>query len=99
MSRLSNSLKKALSKSQQFHGWKPRWIRKVVVEWPKALVLIGVCPRIDYVSDKWDGEFRLYWHKFDSPPQLFLSPEKMPNGDTMLVVIGKFNVTDEGIIG
>lgn len=99
--RKSRALRKALAKSEEFFGAKPRWVKKIELEYPRTLVQIGSCPRVDYVSDKWDGKLRLYFHQFDSEdmPVILAAPEPQPNGDNMILIIGKFKIEAEGIIG
>jgi len=99
--RQSRALRKALRKSEEFFGARPRWIKRIELEYPKTLVQIGACPRVDYVSDKWDGKMRLYFHNFDSGdmPVILAAPESQKNGDNMIVIIGKFKIEAEGLIG
>jgi hypothetical protein len=99
--RKSRALRKALAKSEEFFGAEPRWVKKIELEYPRTLVQIGSCPRVDYVSDKWDGKLRLYFHQFDSEdmPVILAAPEPQPNGDNMILIIGKFKIEAEGIIG
>ena len=99
--RKSRALRKALAKSEEFFGATPRRIKKIELDYPKTLVQIGVCPRVDYVSDKWDSKLRLYFHNFDSDnmPVILAAPDPQPNGDNMILIIGKFKIEAEGIIG
>jgi len=99
--KLSNALRKALKKSEEFFGAKPRWIKKVELDYPRTFVQIGVCPRVDYVSDKWDGKLRVYFHNFDPEdmPVILAAPEAQTNGENMIIILGKFDIKAEGIIG
>lgn len=99
--RHTRALRKALGKSEEFFGARPRWIKKIELEYPGSLVQLGVCPRVDYVSDKWDGKLRIYFHNFgeEDMPVILAAPEPQKNGDNMIVIIGKFEIEAEGIIG
>jgi len=90
---------RALELSEQFHGFKPRTIQQIKVEWPKSLVCLGPAARVDYISDKFDGTVRRYWHEFDDGSVLYTDPELQPDGSCMLIIIGKFTIEPEGITG
>lgn len=92
-------LVKAVQLSRLFHASGPRAIHRVDVEWPKALVLIGPCVQVDYLSDKFDGRVRWYYHEFKEPCMIFAAPESQPDGDSLLVIKGKFRITADGIVG
>lgn len=92
-------LQEALTKSAEFHGFVPRRIRKVSIKWPRALVHLGPCVQLDYVSDKHDGKLRQYFHEFKSRCELYAAPAAQPNGDGLLILKGKFKVKPEGITG
>jgi hypothetical protein len=90
---------RAIDLSEKFHGLVPRRIRRTDVKWPLNLVLIGGCARLEYLSDKTDGKVRLYYHDFEGPAQVYAAPITQPGGRNMLVIIGKFKITEDGIIG
>ena len=93
------ALKKALALSRQFFGFDPRKVRSLDVKYPKAVALLGACMRVDYLSDKFDGKQRIYFHEFDSPPLLLASAEPNSDGTSLLLLVGKFKVKPEGITG
>lgn len=101
MAAISKALRLALEKSEEFFGFKPRYIKKAAIEWPKSLVQIGAGARIDYISDKFDGKVRLYYHEFEGKdlPLVFAAPEPQKNGENMLIIVGKFQIEKDGIIG
>lgn len=90
---------RAIDLSKKFHGLVPRHVHRTRVNWPLNLVLIGGCARLEYLSDKTDGEVRLYYHDFEGPAQVYAAPIAQPGGKNMLVIIGKFKITEDGIIG
>ncbi len=89
----------AVELSKKFHGLVPRRVRRTNGIWPLNLVLIGGCARLEYLSDKTDGKVRLYYHDFEGPAQVYAAPIAQPGGKNMLVIIGKFKITADGIIG
>ncbi len=99
--RVSAALRAALKKSQEFFGFRPRWVKRAKITWPKSLVQIGQCAQIDYISDKFDGKVRRYFHEFEGRelPLVFAAPEPQPNGDNVLVIVGRFKIESDGIIG
>ncbi len=90
---------RAIDLSKKFHGLVPRRVRNVKIDWPKNLVLIGGCARLEYLSDKTDGKVRLYYHDFEKWAAVYAAPTAQPGGQNMLVIIGKFKITEDGIIG
>lgn len=99
--KLSKALKLALRKSEEFFGFKPRWVSKAKMTWPKSLVQLGACAQVDYISDKFDGKTRRYFHEFegDQLPLIYAAPAPQPNGDNILIIVGKFKIEADGIIG
>ncbi len=93
------TVKRAVSLSQRFHGLRPRRLSRVKITWPRALVLLGHAVRIDYLSDKEDGKPRIYTHDFDRPAQVFASGSAKGGQKNMLLLHGRFNITEEGIVG
>lgn len=85
--------------SAEFHGFHPRRIRGVNIDWPKALVDLGACARVDYVSRKWDDKTRRYFHEFEKPARVLAAPGSQPDGDGLLIIKGKFKIKPEGITG
>jgi hypothetical protein len=63
------------------------------------LVGIGDAAQINYVSDKFDGEVREYFHKFGPGVEVFAADQPQPDGRELLVIIGKFKIKPEGIVG
>lgn len=97
--RNRSELAHAIGLSRRFHGLRPRRRKRLSVHWPKALTSLGRCARLDYLSAKYDGRLRAYFHEFDEPPDLFVAPGRQPGGRTMLIMIGKFQIKKAGIIG
>jgi len=93
------ALEKALIRSEEFHGLPPRHVKHTDITFPKALVLIGDCAQIDYISDKFDGKLRRYFHEFDHDCQVFTGEKPQPDGSNLLIIKGRFKIKPEGIIG
>jgi len=93
------ALDAALELSRRFFGFDPRSVKKITMEVPKALVMLGTCAQVNYLCDKFDGRPREYWHKFEGAAILAATPDKMPNGSRMLVIIGNFEIDEDGIKG
>lgn len=91
----------AIKKSAEFFGFLPRRLHRIEIDWPKAAFIIGAGVRIDYASDKFDGKKRVYFHEFkpSSRVVIFAAEKPQPNGDNILIVKGKFRITDRGLIG
>lgn len=85
--------------AERFNGKPPRRIRSVKIRWPRALMHVGPCAQLDYVSDKWDGKLRQYFHEFTGRCDLFAAPAAQPDGDGLLILKGKFKLKPEGITG
>jgi len=97
--RVKKSTLAAVEMSRKFYGFDPRNIKNLNIVWPKSLVCLGACAQVDYVTDKYDGVVRQYFHEFDGPCVLLASPKPQKNGQNMLVIVGKFDVNEKGIIG
>lgn len=91
--------KKAIRLSREFFGFDPRTLKQRDLKWPKSLILMGACRRVDYLTDKFDGIFRQYYHDFNKKCVLLGSPDTQKNGDGMLIILGKFKITKSGITG
>jgi len=89
----------ALQRSADFFGFRPRRLTAISLDWPKALVQVGICTQVNYVNDKHDGKVREYFHKFDKPPLVFFGDKAQEDGSEMIVIVGKFKIKPEGIIG
>jgi len=85
--------------SKKFHGAAPRIVKHIDFRSPKCLALIGSCAQLDYISDKWDGKRRQYYHKFEKPCLVMADPDPQPDGSRLIVILGKFKITERGIIG
>jgi hypothetical protein len=97
--RIKPETKKAMALSKAFYGFDPRYLKRRNLTWPKSLVLLGACPQVDYISDKFDGKKRQYYHEFVHPTLIFAGPKAQKNGDNVLIIIGKFEITEDGIVG
>lgn len=98
--KMSASLAQAIKKSELFYGFTPRQIRKVKLDLKtKALVSLGNCAQVDYVNDKWDGKNRRYFHEFEQPARLLFIPEAQADGSNVLIIVGKFKLLADGIVG
>lgn len=95
----SKAVKRALKISARFYGFSPRRIQLMAWKWPKALAHLGRCSQLNYVSDKFDGKVREYFHQFENNAQVFTADSPQRNGDRLLIIRGRFKVKDEGIIG
>lgn len=67
-----------------------------IMDWdpPEAMVQIGTIAAIEYESDKFDGEMRLYRHDVTMQRRMMISPD----GST-IVVDPPFRITKRGIEG
>ena len=92
-------VERAAGLSRKFHGAAPRIVKHIDFRSPKCLALIGSCAQLDYVSDKWDGKRRQYYHKFEKPCLVLADPDPQPDGSRLIVILGKFRITERGIIG
>jgi len=90
---------RAVKLSKKFYGFKPRRLKTINIKWPKALTHLGACAQVDYVSDKIDGKVRRYFHEFGPGVEIFASPEPDAGGRNVLIIRGKFKLTDKGIEG
>jgi len=97
--RVRKAVGRAKKLSRRFYGYRPRHLRKCNIDWPKALVSLGVCARVDYVTDKFDGQVRRYYHEFVPGVLVLAGADPQPNGDSLLVIKGKFKITEEGLVG
>ena len=96
---MSGQLSAAIDRSSEFYQLRPRHIKKVNIIWPTALVQIGPCSQLNYVSDKFDETLREYFHKFEKLPMIFASAVKQPDGSEILIIKGRFEIKPEGITG
>ncbi len=85
--------------SEKFYGQAARFEREVDIDWPKSLVSLGVCARVDYITDKWGDGLIRYWHEFTGPAMLFADPDVQVDGNQLLVIYGKFKIESDGITG
>jgi hypothetical protein len=86
--------------SEMFHQRAPRFKSfKEDFTWPKKLPLIGPCTMIEYVSDKFDGRVRRYYHKFGKGTRVYFDPAHQKNGEAILIIRGPFEIKPEGITG
>jgi hypothetical protein len=92
-------VERASKLSKKFHGAAPRTVKHIDFRSPKCLALIGSCAQLDYISDKWDGKRRQYYHKFEKPCLVMADPDPQPDGSRLIVILGKFKITERGIIG
>jgi hypothetical protein len=92
-------VKRAARMSELFNGRPPKRVTSVNVTLPKALVHIGPCAQIDYVSGKFDGKKRQYYHVFEGQAELYAAADPMPDGRTLLMILGDFEIKPEGITG
>lgn len=95
----SKALAGALKLSERFHGFKPRHVRHIDIRSPRALMHVGACAQLDYISDKVDGRLRQYFHEFENPCEVFADPKPQRDGSTVLIIKGGFKLDDRGIIG
>jgi hypothetical protein len=86
--------------SERFFKMPARFKRQVAITWPKRqLVCLGAVVRVDYLSDKFDGKTRCYYHRFEKPMALYTCAVSQPNGSNLLIVHGKFKIESAGITG
>ena len=95
----AEAVNKAMRLSKSFHGFDPRRIKGVDLDWPKALVCLGPCVRLDYYSDKHDGKPRIYFHEFEKPAAVYAAESPQPDGTNLLIIHGHFSIKPEGITG
>jgi len=92
-------LARALKISKQFYGFDPRSIHTINIDWPDALVCIGAAAQINYISDKFDGVIREYFHEFEKPAVVFVAESPQKDGSNLIIIHGKFKIKPEGITG
>lgn len=92
-------IRRAIELSKKFYGFKPRHLKTVSLTWPRALVLIGQCAQVDYVSDKFDGKERQYYHRFSHPCTIYASEQPQKDGSSLLIIKGQFKIQKQGITG
>lgn len=92
-------IKRAVKISKKFHRLPPRRITHHRIKMPRALIHLGECSQVNYVTDKWDEQTREYSHKFENKADLFASDRPQPDGRQMLMIIGKFKIESAGITG
>lgn len=97
--RVSKALKIALEKSAEFHGRPPKAVLRRSIPIPKAMIRIGTCAQVDYISNKWDNKFRQYFHEFEKFPEIYASAAPTKSGENILIIVGKFKIEADGIIG
>lgn len=95
----NSPLSEAAKASAMFHQLAPRKVGRQSYTWPKSLAAIGPIARIEYVSDKFDGKARQYFHDFGPGAQAYFDPRPQSNGDTLLIIRGPFKIKPEGITG
>lgn len=93
------ALSRAVKRSEKFYGLRARRARAVDIAWPKALARIGHCSQLNYLSDKFDGKLREYFHKFKKPPEVFVADKPQPDGSELIILKGKFKIKSVGITG
>jgi len=93
------AVQRAVRRSKSFWGFTPRKIDRIRLTWPGALVNLGRCSQVNYVSDKYDGELREYFHKFEGNVEIFAADSAQADGREIIVIIGKFKIKPEGIVG
>lgn len=90
---------KALELSRKFYGFDPRKVRKMNIDWPMALVCIGAAAQVDYISDKFDGVTRRYFHEFKKPAVVYVGDRPQKDGTNLIIIKGQFKIKPEGITG
>jgi hypothetical protein len=93
------AVKAAARLSERFYGKRARFSSSINLIWPEAVTALGHCARLDYLSDKFDGIPRIYYHDFEEFPIVYANPEPQPGGNTMLIIVGKFKLEPDGITG
>jgi hypothetical protein len=97
--KINKATRRALELSRKFYGFDPRKIKGINITWPKALVSIGAAARINYISDKFDGKTREYYHQFDKPAVVYVGDQPQKDGTSLIIIHGKFKIKPEGIVG
>lgn len=95
----NKSLKKAVKLSRKFYGFDPRKIKKVNITWPRALVSIGAAAQINYISDKFDGKMREYFHNFENKAVVYVGDTPQKDGTSLIIIHGNFKIKPDGIVG
>lgn len=89
----------AVKAARMFTGLPTREVWNEHFEWPKALPMIGPCTEVEYVSHKFDGKLRRYYHKFGKGARIYFDNKPQRNGDHILIIRGPFKIKPEGITG
>jgi hypothetical protein len=93
------AIRRAVKQSRDFHGFDPRRLKRVKINWPTALTQLGHVVRLDYLSDKEDRQKRIYTHDFDKPPTLYATGRNERGQKNLLLLRGSFIIAKEGIVG
>jgi len=98
--KMRDIIAQAVKRSHEFFGFEPRRLEFEDVD-IQSLTLIGSCPEVRYICDKYDGVHREYKHRFlkRSKSRIFFVTNKQRNGDQILIIRGKFQITENGIVG
>ena len=98
-SRKMRHRSRAVEMSKRFHGFSPRAIKELRLLWPKALVLLGPCTRVEYYSRKFDDKGRVYYHDFENECLVYAAESPQKDGSHLLIIHGHFKIEPEGITG
>jgi hypothetical protein len=87
--------------SKLFHWFKASRVTHRKWTTPEELVRLGsACAQVNYVSDKFDGELREYYHKFEGRSELFAAVDEKGNAiPGTLIILGDFDINEFGIVG
>lgn len=97
--KVKREIQAAAKLSEVFHQLAPRYLNKVKIDWPKALTCLGGCAQVNYISDKFDGKPREYYHQFEGPCKLYTGTRKGRQVQGLLIIHGNFKITKDGIVG
>lgn len=85
----------AVKKYLDFTGFKDFKVTELNLTLPKELIKIGECDQINYVSDKWDGTRRFYFHTLEKFGNLYIDP----SGKIAIITGLNLKIKPEGLIG
>lgn len=96
---VKKDIRAAAALSKLFHQLAPRFLKEVDIDWPKALTCLGGCAQVNYISDKFDGKLKEYFHPFEGPCKLYAGTRNGRQVQGLLIIHGKFKITKDGIEG
>lgn len=94
-----NAIRLGVERSEKFYGLKARGRRTTNIRVSRVMVRIGHCSQLNYLSDKFDGRMREYYHRFKRAPEVLVCNRPQADGTEIIILRGKFKIESAGITG